>query len=93
MKLFFLIRKENTIMKIVNVVLMGAIAPPGGGRNNITSRFSRHFNILSIESFDDNLMRTIFVPIMQWYFQKSAFPESYSKYIAVLMIQYFLVLL
>jgi dynein heavy chain len=70
-------------MKIVNVSLMAAIAPPGGGRNNITTRFSRHFNILSIESFDDGLMRSIFLPVIEWYFQSKAFPEAYSKYISV----------
>ena len=35
------------------------------------------------ESFDDDIMRTIFMPIMQWHFQKSAFPEEYTKYIDV----------
>jgi dynein heavy chain len=73
-------------MKIVNVLLMAAIAPPGGGRNNITTRFSRHFNILSIESFDDGLMRSIFSPVMQWYFQSSFFPDAYSKYITVFVL-------
>ena len=67
----------------MNTILIAAIAPPGGGRNDITSRFARHFNILSIESFDDGIMRTIFLPVMQWHFQKSAFPEEYTRYINV----------
>jgi dynein heavy chain len=66
-------------MNIENCLIVAAIAPPGGGRQNITQRLTRHFNILSIESFDDDLMKTIFQPIMDWYFTKSAYPPEYNK--------------
>ena len=62
------------------------MVPPGGGRQNITSRFSRHFNLLSIESFDDDLIRSIFQPIMNWYF--SGLAMEYSRFSTVTSNQF-----
>ena len=64
-------------------MLVSAMAPPGGGRNELSSRFIRHFNIVSIESFDDDLMRSIFQPIVNSYFDKSGFMTDYAKYSTV----------
>jgi dynein heavy chain len=46
------------------------MGPPGGGRNTITGRFTRHLNILSIESFDDSTMTKIFSSLVDWHFGK-----------------------
>lgn len=46
------------------------MGPPGGGRNHITGRFSRHLNIVSIESFDDSTMTKIFTSLVDWHFGK-----------------------
>lgn len=46
------------------------MGPPGGGRNNITGRFTRHFNIISIDSFDDSTLTRIFSSIVDWHFSK-----------------------
>ena len=46
------------------------MGPPGGGRNNITGRFTRHFNLISIESFDDTTMTKIFSSMADWHFSK-----------------------
>lgn len=70
-------------MNIQDTLILAAIAPPGGGRNNITPRLLRHFNVFSIESFDDELMRTIFKPVINWYFTNSAFPPEYHKFSVV----------
>ena len=46
------------------------MGPPGGGRNTITGRLTRHFNILSIDSFDDSTMIKIFSSIVDWHFSQ-----------------------
>jgi len=51
-------------------LIVSGMGPPGGGRNTITSRFTRHFNIVSIDSFDDSTMTRIFSSIVDWHFAK-----------------------
>ena len=46
------------------------MGPPGGGRNDITGRFTRHMNIISIDEFDDATMTRIFTNITDWHFGK-----------------------
>ncbi len=53
----------------------GAMGPPGGGRNNITGRFTRHLQVVSIDEFDDNTMTRIFTHISDWHFSKGFEPE------------------
>lgn len=62
--------------------MLAAMGPPGGGRNHVTHRFLRHFNIISIETFDDETMRSIFQPIAEWHFTKG-FDNSLRRYARV----------
>ena len=49
-------------------IMLAAMGPPGGGRNHITGRITRHFNVIGIESFDDSTMTKIFTSIADWHF-------------------------
>ena len=54
------------------------MCPPGGGRNDITDRFTRHMNVISITNFDDNTLAKIFTSISDWHFGKG-FESSFVR--------------
>jgi dynein heavy chain len=59
---------ERPFRKIVNVRFCGAMGPPGDGRNNISSRYIRHFNVIYVEPFSDESLKYIFTTVMDWFF-------------------------
>ncbi|GIY54935.1 dynein heavy chain 7, axonemal [Caerostris extrusa] len=52
---------------------------PCGGRNQITPRFLRHFNAISINEFRDDVMTTIFTKILDWHIETRGFPEDFKS--------------
>ena len=48
-----------------NVAAMG---PPGDGRNSVSARYVRHFNIIYIEPYSEDSLQAIFSTIMDWMF-------------------------
>lgn len=69
-------------MELVDIIMVAAMGPPGGGRNSITARFMRHFNVVSFDSFDEETMRNIFNPICDWHFNLG-FDATFKKYARV----------
>ncbi|CAG7817426.1 unnamed protein product, partial [Allacma fusca] len=63
-------KKDTSIINLADLLLVTAMGAPGGGKNEVTQRFIRHLNILSIDSFDDNTMKKIFGAIVDWHFAK-----------------------
>jgi dynein heavy chain len=45
-------RDENTFRELVEIQFIGAMAPPGGGRTQISQRYVRHFNLVSESLFE-----------------------------------------
>ncbi|VDP72398.1 unnamed protein product, partial [Schistosoma mattheei] len=54
---------------------MAAMGPPGGGRNNITPRLTRHTNVLGVNEFDDQTMLKIFTTITDAHFSNGFEPQ------------------
>uniref|UniRef100_A0A5F8GCZ7 Dynein axonemal heavy chain 3 n=1 Tax=Monodelphis domestica TaxID=13616 RepID=A0A5F8GCZ7_MONDO len=63
-------KKDTSRLDIVDVLFVSAMGPPGGGRNDITGRFTRHLNIISINAFEDEILTRIFTSIADWHFGK-----------------------
>ncbi|XP_044289654.1 dynein axonemal heavy chain 3 isoform X4 [Varanus komodoensis] len=68
-------KKDTSRLDIVDVLFVSAMGPPGGGRNDITGRFTRHLNITSISAFDDETLTKIFTAIVDWHFSKGFDPS------------------
>lgn len=52
------------------------MGPPGGGRNAVTPRFLRHFNICGINAFSDDTMSRIFSNVVNFYLRNNGFPPE-----------------
>ncbi|XP_063071051.1 dynein axonemal heavy chain 1 [Engraulis encrasicolus] len=64
-------RKQIGAFKyLVDINFACAMGPPGGGRNPITQRFTRHFNFLSFTEMDDSSKMKIFSTILGNWMEK-----------------------
>jgi dynein heavy chain len=68
--------KDTSTMNLVDIQFVAAMGPPGGGRNDLTSRFIRHFNTIAISEFDEKTMQHIFSSMLEWHFTTNNFIAS-----------------
>ncbi|KAK7198632.1 dynein heavy chain [Novymonas esmeraldas] len=51
---------------LVDTLVLAAMGPPGGGRNPITPRFTRHFNLISVPAFTVATLTSVFTRLVEW---------------------------
>ncbi|KAL8022251.1 putative AAA+ ATPase domain, dynein heavy chain region D6 P-loop domain-containing protein [Plasmopara halstedii] len=61
-------RKLLTFRTIIDIVFVCSMGPPGGGRNPITQRFVRHFNILGYTEMSNESKAVVYESIVGNYF-------------------------
>ena len=69
-------RQKLTWTGIVDVTLIAACAPPGGGRNPTTPRLLRHFAMLCLPSPDEDTLKGIFEQITRGFFTVNDFNKE-----------------
>eukprot|EP00736_Rhodelphis_marinus_P009962 Rmarinus@m.13206 len=70
-------RATTEFRTIVDMCYVAAMGPPGGGRNPITHRYVRHFNMIGVTDYDDDSLGVIYGTILKWFF--SDFPHDIQK--------------
>ena len=76
-------RKKLFWKDIEDTVLCAACAPPGGGRQEVTPRFFRHFTMLCVPPPSDSAVKTIFSSIYSGFLSDGFTPEYKSMVKAV----------
>jgi dynein heavy chain, axonemal len=57
-------RKALEFRKIIDILMVCACGPPGGGRQSVTNRFVHHFNMITYTPMLDESMHVIFETIL-----------------------------
>ncbi|KAG2436335.1 hypothetical protein HXX76_006644 [Chlamydomonas incerta] len=71
--------RDNTFRRLDDVLFVGAMGPPGGGRNPITPRYQRHFNLVTIVDFDEPTLGRIFSTLLGWHLDTKSFPANIKE--------------
>ena len=57
---------------LCDIAFVTAMGPPSQGRNSITARYIRHFNVLYAEPFENSSLVRIFTNILEWFFMNNS---------------------
>lgn len=57
--------RDKSKIYLEDILLLSAIGPTGGSRQDVCARFLRHFGLFAINSFDDENITKIFSTLLQ----------------------------
>ncbi|XP_071083415.1 dynein axonemal heavy chain 12-like isoform X1 [Haliotis cracherodii] len=69
--------KDTSKLTLQDVQFLAAMGPPGGGRNHVTPRFLRHFNLVAMNPFNEDTMIKIFSTLMSTYLRGQEFSADF----------------
>ncbi|KAF5272087.1 hypothetical protein FQA39_LY01170 [Lamprigera yunnana] len=68
--------KDKSSIYLNDILIIGAMSPPGGNRQEVSSRFLRHFSIFSINNFSDDTMYKIYSNVLLLDWKNNGFPSD-----------------
>jgi dynein heavy chain len=71
--------KEMTFRNLVDIQFCTAMGPPGGGRNHITPRLVRHFNVVGMTEVESGVLIKIFTTVMNWFVSSKGISSEVAK--------------
>jgi P-loop containing dynein motor region len=71
-------RPPCAFRSIVDTQIVGAMGPPGGGRNPVSARVLRHFNMLAFPELSDTSMGCIFSTLLGNFLRRHFAPQVAS---------------
>lgn len=72
-------KKDVSKIELCDVLLLSAMGPPGGGRNDITARMTSHLNVIGIDAFSDEILTGIFNTITNKFYSMDGWDRAFQK--------------
>ncbi|KAK5645095.1 hypothetical protein RI129_006395 [Pyrocoelia pectoralis] len=68
--------KDTSPLYLHDILITGAMGPPGGSRQEVYARFLRHFSIFSINEFSEDTMSKIYSNVLLLGWKNNGFPSD-----------------
>ncbi|KAH9490581.1 Dynein heavy chain 12, axonemal [Bulinus truncatus] len=78
--------KDTSKLTLVDIQFLAAMGPPGGARNVVSQRLTRHFSVISMNAFSDDTMSKIFNALISTHLKHEEFAMEYLS-IGPLIVQ------